>query len=431
MGEHPHDSFPSYNPQFTHARISHHTNSLSSLHYYQSPMAPTVLKIQPPLTNHTTNHPRIPKPPRVCFSFAAYAKAVIHHLATTSDVVVEPGLTEAEFTAIESAFHFTFPPDLRSVLQEGLPVGPGFPNWRCSSAQQLKILTSLPALGLCKEVATNNFWARSWGEKPKRTDEAVELAKRLLKESPVLVPIYRNCYIPCAPNLAGNPVFYVDGGDVRIWSFDIAGFFQQVDFGGNVMASVEDSAKPTDTQRGEIIIKNGKQERKTGLLPSCKRSATQVESGCMSPKARRLPRSLTAPAWAAREARRIEFWTEVVGGGGRAEEEARGETRQRQSGDLVGRMDDVWCRLRDGGWREEEVGEMMDGGEEGIKGLRDVVGHARELSVLLLRAGWSTEDVADSLGFQVENGGGCGGYEVESNWLEFRHDSSCCLLEAI
>lgn len=109
-------------------------------------------------------------------------------------------------------------------------------------------------------------------------------------------------------------------------------------------------------------------------------------------------------------------------------EEARGGTRRQRSGDLVGRMDDVWCRLRDGGWREEEVGEMMDGGEEGIKGLRDVVGHARELSVLLLRVGWSTEDVADSLGFQVENGGGCGGgddgYEGDSNWCEFRHDSS-------
>jgi len=101
--------------------------------------------------------------------------------------------------------------------------------------------------------------------------------------------------------------------------------------------------------------------------------------------------------------------------------EAGGGTRRRWTGDLVECREAVWCKLRDGGWKEEEVGEMMDGGDErdeneGMMGLRNLVEHVRELSVILLRAGWSREDVVDSLGCHVENG-----YEVlESNWIDFR-----------
>ncbi|KAF5961115.1 hypothetical protein HYC85_002324 [Camellia sinensis] len=173
---------------------------------------------------------RHPKARRVCFSFAAYAKKVIQHLESCNVPIAE-GLTDDEFSAVESQFNFTFPPDLRSILQEGLPVGPGFPNWRSSSSQQLEILTNLPILSLCKQVSIHNFWAHSWGDQPNDTNEAVQLAKRFLKnKSPILVPIYRHCYIPSSPNLAGNPVFYVHGADVRLASFDVAGFFHRVDF---------------------------------------------------------------------------------------------------------------------------------------------------------------------------------------------------------
>ncbi|KAL7231596.1 hypothetical protein ACSBR2_009765 [Camellia fascicularis] len=298
---------------------------------------------------------RHPKARRVCFSFAAYAKKVIEHLESCNVPIAE-GLTDDEFSAVESQFNFTFPPDLRSILQEGLPVGPGFPNWRSSSSQQLEILTNLPILSLCKQVSIHNFWAHSWGDQPNDTNEAVQLAKRFLKnKSPNLVPIYRHCYIPSSPNLAGNPIFYVHGADVRLASFDVAGFFHRVDF----------------------------------------------------------------PVWAATEPRRIEFWTEMV---------ERAAPPLWWTGDLVGCMEDVCWRLRDGGWKEDEVREMMmmDGGDERdrmvSRDLEGVVCHVRVLSLRLLRAGWSAEDVVDSLGYRVEN-------DVES-WLDFQHTKSC-LLEAI
>ncbi|GFY86685.1 hypothetical protein Acr_05g0003240 [Actinidia rufa] len=297
----------------------------------------------------------IAKQRRVCFSFAAYAKTVIEHLRACH-VPVEDPLSADEFAAVESNFRFTFPPDLRSILQEGLPVGPGFPNWRSASPQQLQILTTLPILGLSKQVSTHKFWAQSWGPKPKDADEAF--------------------YIPSAPNLAGNPVFYVHGGDVELSSFDVAGFFQRIDFGAR--------------QGG----------KRRAILPSL----------------------LQTPAWAATEARTIEFWTDLA---------ARGGTRGWWSGDLGGCMEEACCRLRDGGWREEEVREMtmMDGGDgsarTAVRDRESVAWHVRVLSRRLLSAGWSTEDVVDSLGCYCESGGP----DMES-WLDFQHTKSC-LLEAI
>ncbi|KAL3844947.1 hypothetical protein ACJIZ3_002350 [Penstemon smallii] len=275
---------------------------------------------------------------RVCFSYAAYAKNLINHLHS-SNIPVEPGLSDEEFSAVESSFSFKFPPDLRSILQEGLPVGPGFPNWRCSSKQQLDILTNLPILGICKEVSRNGFWPDYWGEKPDDIDRALKLAKGLLKKAPVLVPIYRHFYMPTTPFMAGNPVFYVHGKVVRMWSFDIARFFQRLEFGSSSL--------------------------------------------------------FASPVWAAKEARGIEFWTEMVGNAA-----ARGSW---WSGDLGGCLEEVCWRLRDGGWKEEDVREMMmmDGCDEfdhDCGESLDMGWRVRVLSGRLLRAGWSTEDVVESLG---------------------------------
>ncbi|KAI6699413.1 hypothetical protein NL676_013737 [Syzygium grande] len=313
-------------------------------------------------------------PKRVCFSFAAYAKSLIDHLVSRNIPVLE-GLTEAEFASLESAFAFAFPPDLRSILREGLPVGPGFVNWRSSSPQQLQILASLPGRSLIKEVSQGGFWCDAWGERPSDRDGPVELAKRLLEEAPVLVPIYRCCYIPASPNAAGNPVFYIDGGDVHVLSFDLAGFFQEFEW---------------------------------------------LRIGVFRP-ARTVPPRVGTPAWAATAPRRIEFWSDVAERGGRRgpPAAARGSAGGwwygggggGGGGKLGACMEEVFWRLRGGGWTEEEVREMMwmDGCDGRAKARGDVAGsqgvvarHVRAWSLQLLRAGWSRGDVADSLGINVD-----------------------------
>lgn len=167
--------------------------------------------------------------------------------------------------------------------------------------------------------------------------------------------------------MAGNPVFYIDTEEVRVLSFDLAGFFKQVD---------------------EFVKAGGG----GGVLDM--------------------------PAWAAKEPRTIEFWTDVAERGRRVL--ARGGSRGRwwRAGcenthvGLECCMDEVFWRLRDGGWREEEVREMMmvvDGHDDPTSevqlvgdrtGRGSVERHVRLLSLVLLRAGWSKEDVVYSLNLQ-------------------------------
>ncbi|XP_010245615.1 PREDICTED: uncharacterized protein LOC104589115 [Nelumbo nucifera] len=306
-------------------------------------MATTTAKITPVDPNSS----------RVCFSFAAYAKNLIDHLKLCRIPVTE-GLTDDEFSSIETSFGFIFPPDLRSILREGLPVGPGFPNWRLSSPQQLQILINLPILGICKEISKGTFWCQSWGDEPDYPNEALSLAKQIMRKAPILVPIYRHYYIPSMPNMAGNPVFFIQGGYFRCSGFDVAGFFQQV----------------------EIRQKD-----------------------CVY-------RSLnSSPAWAAKAARRIEFWSDLVEN---VTCSKRDNTCRWRRGVPYRIFKEVSSRLREGGWTEEEVRDMMmttegDDGKEGgssfLKDRHSLELHLRLLSFTLLRAGWRIHDVVYSLGF--------------------------------
>lgn len=320
-----------------------------------------------PTTTNNHTHSKPPKPnstvttttkkPLVCFSFAAYAKSLINHLKSSPlNIPVEQGLTDPELASIEATFDFAFPPDLRAILQEGLPVGPTFPNWRSSSLQQLRILLSLPSFSLLRRVSRGSLWCQSWGPKPPPGDhDHADVAKQLLEKAPVLVPVHRNCYVPSRPGVAGNPVLYVDAENVTVLSCDVTRFFCQ-EFG---FAHV--------------------------------------------------------PVWAPKTTRWIDFWSEVV---------ARGETRGWWSGDecFGGCLEEVFWRLREGGWAEEEVREMMmmDGCDGMIeKSGPHVMGDSedetsvgwrvRVLSMVLLRGGWTREDIVDCLGVEDE----C----LRDNWL--------------
>ncbi|GMJ03887.1 hypothetical protein HRI_004057900 [Hibiscus trionum] len=321
----------------------------------------TTTQTQPP--NPLLKAPKGPsRSKHVGLPFATYSKTIIDHLKSLH-IPIFPGLTDQEFSSIESTFNFTFPPDLRSILRQGLPVHPSFPNWRSSSPQQLHIFLNLPLLSLSNNIRFNHFWSDSWGPKPSNSNAALALVKKLLRTSPTLVPIYRNCYIPSTPNVHGNPVFYVDGEEVRIMSVDIDMFFQQLralETGGVFNISMMKKSNSVDTA-----------------------------------------------------ARRIQFWTEVAERGNRAAV-ARGFTvgawwnragvEERESR-LGACLEEGFCRLREGGWTEEDVRDMMmidgcdhnDTGTQLVMDREDAAWHVRVLSVVLLRAGWTRKDVVYSL----------------------------------
>lgn len=140
--------------------------------------------------------------------------------------------------------------------------------------------------------------------KPKDKDQAVELAERKLRSAPVLIPVYKTFYIPSEPNQAGNPVFEVIGGRVKVAGFDIVGFFER-----------------------------------------------RVEFS---------DRRVMAPAWKAKEARKVMMWTEIseverCGSGGWWWRCGGGEF---EFGFERG-LEDAFWKLRDGGWGVDEVMEMM------------------------------------------------------------------------
>eukprot|EP00249_Psilotum_nudum_P025475 c29986_g1_i1 orf=121-1611(+) len=166
---------------------------------------------------------------RMCISFASYARDVIDHLRSCQ-IPVCKGLSEEELLQIERRFGFWFPPDLRCILQAGLPVGVGFPNWRSGSEQQLRVMLNLPMGGLYFEIALGRFWWKHWGPRPAATCDALRLARNALGKAPVLVPIYSHCYIPCSPNLTGNPVFFIYKKDAFYCGYDLADFFEREAF---------------------------------------------------------------------------------------------------------------------------------------------------------------------------------------------------------
>jgi hypothetical protein len=166
---------------------------------------------------------------RVFFSFSAYARSVINQLKKC-EVPIAEGLSDEEFERIEATFGFTFPPDLKGILQEGLPVGAGFPNWRTGNVEQLRMRINLPVLGILQEVAQSSFWWKPWGARPVDVHQAIRSARSALRKFPVLIPMYGHCYIPTTPNLAGNPVFFAYQKYVLCCGYDVADFFEREAF---------------------------------------------------------------------------------------------------------------------------------------------------------------------------------------------------------
>jgi hypothetical protein len=128
-------------------------------------------------------------------------------------VTFKSGMKEDEVLAIEQAHSIVFPPDLRYFLGLGMPTGFRFVNWRGSDSS-LPDLLKRPIEGICFDIRENNYWYSGWGGKPSTLESAIDVAVNAIRLAPRLVPVFGNCYVPCDPNLPGNPVFSVHQTDV-------------------------------------------------------------------------------------------------------------------------------------------------------------------------------------------------------------------------
>jgi hypothetical protein len=157
-------------------------------------------------------------------------KAVIAALEQ-KNVTFEIGLAPGELAHTERLYGFLFPPDLREFLSLALPVSDDFPNWRTGQIKRgigTRLITELldwPARGMCFDVENDGFWMRDWGPKPHDLREAFEVARRMVKLAPPLIPVFSHRFLPAEPSTEGNPVLSVYQTDIVYYGINMASYF--------------------------------------------------------------------------------------------------------------------------------------------------------------------------------------------------------------
>ncbi|RZC54893.1 hypothetical protein C5167_013753 [Papaver somniferum] len=378
-----------------------------------------------PSTTKTTSSNR-----KSLLSFTSLADKVISHLLT-SNVTVLPGLTDTEFARTEAEFGFVFPPDLKAILSAGLPVGPGFPDWRStgSSRLHLRSLLDLPIASISLQVARNTLWPKSWGLKPLEAGNAMRIARNSLKKAPLLIPIFNHCYIPCNPSLAGNPIFFVDESSVFCCGSDLSDFFEREavfcyddqthvtkrissssdecnivennEFSFNTVRRSLDYSGNSQTKSGrwvefwsDIVTDRRRRQRRNSSFSSLS-SASASSLSSLSSASSLSSNSSTSPDRFLQEPKLQPKWVEEY-------------------------LDGIGSILRESGWNEPDVTEIinepasgfLEGGEgDGESVILDsqsvydaLLLEADRLSDSLRRAGWSSEEVTDVLGFDFRPG---------------------------
>lgn len=334
--------------------------------------------------------PSTPLPPRhSLFSFSSLADKVITHLKS-SGIPVQPGLTESEFAVAEAEFGFAFPPDLKAVLSAGLPVGAGFPDWRSTGSARLQLRASidLPIASISFHIARNSLWSKSWGPRPSVPERALKIARNALKRAPLLIPIFNHCYIPCNPSLAGNPIFYVDENRIFCCGFDLSDFFDRES------TLFRRSSNPDNISK--------QRENSAGSSTNFSRRSLDAVTGGRTPR------------W-------VEFWSDAA-----VDRRSRNSNSSSSSSSSPDRYIDMprsempkWVDeyvgqigtvLREGGWKESDVSEIVHVSASGFfDGEMVMLDNQAVLDALLLKAdrfsdtlrkaGWSSDEVSEALGF--------------------------------
>lgn len=334
-------------------------------------------------------------------SFSSLSDQAMTHLRG-SGVQVQPGLSEADFARAEAEFGFSFPPDLRAVLSAGLPAGPGFPNWRAAAGParlHLRASLDLPIASVSLQVARSAFWPRCWGPKPPDPEKSLRVARNALKKAPILIPIFNHCYIPSAPSLAGNPIFFVDEHRVFCCGSDLSDFFHRESLFGSSDYEPEEAAAALQRQSSV-----GARRSLDGRGGGAGRSTRWVEfwSDAAFDRRRRTSSSSSSLSSSSSPERFFDLPADTQ--------------FPKWVDEYMGRIGSV---LRGGGWSESDVSEMLEvssaagdvpGGGTACMADRQAVLDslllkADRFSDRLRKAGWSSEDVAEAFfGFDFRPG---------------------------
>ena len=166
------------------------------------------------------------------------------------------GMSEGQIAAAQDFYRINFPTDLKEMLMAFMPVGEGFYDWRDYSAgnvENIKKMLMWPIDGCLFDVENNDFWLKSWGEKPDGLSAKLETAREYMEKAPIMIPIYAHRYISSVPNEAGNPVYSVHQTDIIFYGRDIWDYFE-VEFGEKKHREIEfDKIKPVSFWHDMIV----------------------------------------------------------------------------------------------------------------------------------------------------------------------------------
>ena len=227
-----------------------------------------------------------------------------------------------------------------------------------------------------------------------------------IRRAPLLVPLFDRCFLPCRPCLAGNPVFFVTDDRVLCVGLDVLHFFTR-----------DACFQPLDPRAAPTPMAPQQQHagEATATTPCTRRS---LDAACGG----------KAPRW-------IEFWSDAASDRRRRDSSSSEAStassrssgcasppaaarRSRTPHWVDSYLDRLGHVLRQGGWRDTEVTEMVEvaasegvfDGEEASPAAVDsdtvldaLLLKANRCSDSLRRAGWSSEDVSDALGLDLRH----------------------------
>lgn len=115
-------------------------------------------------------------------------------LQSVEGITIEPWLNEQEFQKIKKDFWISIDWSLRNFLSEWLPIWGSFINWRKDDKEYLEEIINWPLTWIVFDIENNNFWLKSWWEKPFRKEEQIKMAKYFYDKAPKLIPLYGHRY---------------------------------------------------------------------------------------------------------------------------------------------------------------------------------------------------------------------------------------------
>jgi len=119
----------------------------------------------------------------------------IHDLLISKWYICENWLSEKEIMDIESSLCIRFPLEYKNLLQQFLPTGNSFPNWRDFDSTWVWQQINSQFHWILFDVDRNDFRHKSRWVVPLDKSDRNEKARYMLKYIDTLIPVYGHRYI--------------------------------------------------------------------------------------------------------------------------------------------------------------------------------------------------------------------------------------------